>query len=491
LAWGLRAWRAALERWVWPDALDAVERARRAASELESTGKSVTDAERLELGLALGESYRAAGKLKESASALDAAVTLADRLGDEVARARALLQQGQTGIALGTYREACGSIGEALELSRASGDEPGRVRAVVQLGTAQVAMGDYELAARVLERERASLGSGARDETSGILGWAYLLQGRSADGIALLERALDERQRAGDIRGKALVLRRLHWADLSRGQYETAIQLARSTREEFRRIGDVVGEGKAEMGIGQARIAQGVLEEGVAILERTFERLRTCGDAHCEAEMLWLLGRGHAEAERQVRAMALLSDALEGARRVEDRDDEFRILTDLARLKVDAGDPRAGLEDADRAVAIAKGLRSRDGLGAALAERAQALLALDRPLVALEAAETAVALLEQTGSGERWRGYWALGLATGALERRGAGNGSSLEALLRCVALLDSARDQLPAADQTRRSAVARARQRPLRDCYDALVGAGRTSEAADLGTRWALHSRP
>src|SRR4029453_1354767 len=132
------------------------------------------------------------------------------------------------------------AIGESLELYRGMADEDGRVRALVQLGTAQVAMGDYDVAARVLEAERDSLGASAQDQTSGILGWAYLLQGRYADGIALLERALEERQRAGDIRGKALVLRRLHWANLSRGEYEAAIHLARSTREEFRRIGDFV-----------------------------------------------------------------------------------------------------------------------------------------------------------------------------------------------------------------------------------------------------------
>ena len=483
LAWGLRAWRAAVERWAWRDALDAVERARRAASDIERAGSSLTDGERLDLHLALGESYRAAGKLKESEFVLDAAVALASRIGDAATRACALLQQGQTGIALGTYREASAAIGEAVELYRSMSDEDGRVRALVQLGAAQVAMGDYDVAARLLEAERTSLGSRAQDQTSGILGWAYLLQGLYADGIALLGRALEERQQAGDIRGKALVLRRLHWANLSRGEYETSIRLAYATREEFRRIGDFVGEGKAEMGMGQARIAQGVLEEGVRILERTLGKLRSCGDAHCEAEMLWLLGRGHAEVGRHAQAEALLSEALHGARRVEDRDDEFRILSDLARLKVDAGDPAVALEYAERAVGIAHELRSRDGLGVALVERARSLLALARPLHAREELETAVTLLEQTGSGERWRGYWALGLALRA--------DGGLHALRRCEALLDSVREQLPAGDTVRRAAVTSARRRPVLDLQRALLRDGRMSEAADVAVRWALHSRP
>ena len=199
--------------------------------------------------------------------------------------------------------------------------------------------------------------------------------------------------------------------------------------------------------------------------------------------MLWLLGRGHAEAGRHARATALLSEALEGARRVEDRDDEFRILTDLARLKVDAGDPAAGLAQADRAVAIAEDLRSRDGLGIALVERARAMLALAEPIGALQTVEAAVALLEQTGSGERWRGYWTLGLA---LVDHGA-----LDALRRCEALLDAVREQLPAADTVRRAAVTRARQRPVRDLQAKLLRAGRSSEAAAVAARWGLHSRP
>ncbi len=65
-------------------------------------------------------------------------------------------------------------------------------------------------------------------------------------------------------------------------------------------------------------------------------------------------------------------------------------------------------------------------------------------------------LLEDTGSGERWRGYRALALA---LEAAGGDGGRSRAAHRRAAELLREIRDQLPPEDTRRREEMSRARQ--------------------------------
>lgn len=371
---GMRAWRAASGRSEWRKAVAVIER-------VEETSRRLTlsTAERMELLLSLGESWRVTGRIRESTAVLERAVSLAMAEGarDPRALGRALYLRGVNEIALSDYPAARASLTQALDLFLDGDHGPAVSRTLVDLAAVEAATGNYERAASLVEDLHASHPSSAIVALAdGIIGWSLALRGEYEEGAALLSRALEYHDRAGEIRERALLLRRLHWTYLSRGEYDTAIQLATRSRVDSETAGDVTGEAKANMGIGQAHLAQGRHAEAVSYLTRAIEQLRTIGDAHCEAECLWLLGRARCETGALDESAALLDRALTMIRRIGDRDDEFRILTDLARLKIARGDFDAASDHAAAARDIARSLNNRQGVEQAETEliRAEAML---------------------------------------------------------------------------------------------------------------------
>ena len=500
LLWFLRASRAAATRGQWREAGEAIERARAVADEAARAGVEVDPGALPALRLAEGEVLLAAGRLRESVTALGDAARLA-RTGTPAAdgaaggegrslEALALLRLARARASLGEYAEARASAEAAHGRFRALGDEAAAAAALVQLGEVDSALGEYARAVPPLERALATLDTPAGDPrlvagAAAALGWALALTGEAERALSFLERAHELYAAAGDRRQDAHVLRRTQWVHLCRGRYEFAVQLAGAAREAFQSVGDAFGEAKAELAIGQARVAQGLYEEGCAYLRRTRDATRTLGDAHCEAEALWLLARAEVEIGRHAEGAVLLEGALDVVRGVGDRDDEFRVLIDLAAARSGGGDHAGALRTADEAMAIARALGSADGEGAASAVRTWALLGLDRSGDAVESGRRAVALLEETRSGERWRGHWALGAALAATAEVDA----ACDTLRRAVALLAAMRDELPAGDMVRRAGVTRARAEPARELARVLRSLGRDADAGDVARQWELDS--
>ncbi|MBV9927790.1 MAG: AAA family ATPase [Acidobacteria bacterium] len=479
--WAMRAWAAAAARWHWVEAVKCAERARRAAEQLEFHAEAIyaagdtssnffrpfareDDAAPLPLSaelsmlLALCESLHAVGRNRELEPVIPEALALARSLNDETAEAAVHFQDGLVHSALSQYREALSAIERSLEIYRRLGDKTRARLAVVHLGRIRASMGDYEHAGELIQAvlDEEGVDEETAADAAGMLGWTRVLQGRYDEGVGLLQKCLEYHARCGNVRLRAQVLRRLHWADLSRGQYESAVALAKRAQKDFQAIGNLFGEAKIYMGLGQARIAQGLYEEGIAYLRRTLESLNRNGDAHCEAETLWLLGRAHCEAGRLSEAEAMLARALEMIRHIGDRDDEFRILVDQARVAVERGEFKLALSKSIEAAKIAAELNCRDGLGFALVEQSRAELGLADVRCAVSSAEVAVRLLEETGSGERWRGYRALALA---LEAEGGESEASQSARRRTAELLEEIREQLPPTDTRRREEMSRTRR--------------------------------
>lgn len=482
--WSMRAWAAAAARWHWVEAVKCAERARRAAERLDfrrdadyaegdttanffrppagsDDGPSALPLhEKLSMLLALCESLHAVGRNRELEPVIPEALALARALGDEASEAAVHFQDGLIHSALSQYREAQAAVERALEIYRRLGDRLAVARArlaVVQLGRVRASMGDYEQAGELIQAvlDEEGVDEETAADAAGMLGWARALQGRYDEGVELMRKCLDYHSRCGNVRLRAQVLRRLHWADLSRGQYESAVALALRAQKDFQAIGNLFGEAKTYMGVGQARIAQGLFDEGIGYLRRTLESLKSNGDAHCEAETLWLLGRAHCEAGRLSEADAMLARALEMIRHIGDRDDEFRILVDQARVHVEREEFDLALSKAAEAAKIAAELNCRDGLGFALVEQSHAERGVGDARRAVSSAEVAVRLLDETGSGERWRGYLALALA---LEAAGDSEASHA-ARRRAAQLLEEMREQLPPADTRRREEMARTRR--------------------------------
>jgi DNA-binding winged helix-turn-helix (wHTH) protein/tetratricopeptide (TPR) repeat protein len=384
---GLRAWRAASSRSEWRKAVTLIERAEETSRDL-----TLTAGESLELLLALGETWRASGRLRESATVLERAVAIAveDRQSclseqEESGQAglpvlhlgRALLLRGLTEFALSDYTAARASLAQALDHFLERDNAPAVSRTLVHLAAVEAAIGHYERAASLVEELHANQPTAELAALAdGIIGWSRALRGEYAEGAELLARALEYHDRAGAIRERAQLLRRLHWTHLSRGEYEKAIELATRARADSMTVGDVDGEAKANMGIGQAHLGQRQHTEAVSFLTRAIGQLKSIGDAHCEAECLWLLGRARCETGALDESTKLLDRALMMIRQIGDRDDEFRVLTDIARLKIARGDHDAARECALEARAIASSLKNRQGVGEAEAELARCEVAV-------------------------------------------------------------------------------------------------------------------
>jgi DNA-binding winged helix-turn-helix (wHTH) protein/tetratricopeptide (TPR) repeat protein len=489
--WSLRAWQAASSRQSWSEAMSNIERARLAADELQRLGDApLAQAERLSLLFAWGETCYATGRLQEAERAYSEAVALANTAHDRSALAVALLQHGQTQMGLAQYREARLLTEQALELYRQLNDAEGVALAMLQLGGIEVQLGHYEAAAQFAQDalEGVALNSQIAAVAFGLLGWARALQGHYAEGVPLLERAVDYMGNIGDVQRRALLLRRRHWAELARGRYESAIELAARARDDFRSVGDARGEAQMDLGIGQARLAQGLYDEALELLKRAQESLHRVGDTHLEAEAQWLLGRAHSEMGQYQTAEKLLTGALATIREsVGDRDDEFRMLTELARLRLATGASDTALALANEAVAIADELHNLDGLGLALIEQAWAQWTLKDSALALSTLRRGLSLLEETGAGERWRAYQALSLWLEQSPEEQSQR-EALAALRTCVTLLAEFRDQLPAEEPVRRASFLRSRSFWAQKLCTQLRQQGLAAEAETLAREWRLN---
>ncbi len=488
--WSMRAWQAASSRQSWSEALSNIERARRAADEVQRGATAPLDpSERLRVLFAWGETCYAIGNLQEAERAYSEAVALANAVHDRSGLAVALLQRGQTQMGLSQYREATLVTEQSLELYRQLNDAEGAALALLQLGGVQVRLGQYEAAADFAQQALAdvALNSQIAAVAFGLLGWARALQGHYAEGVPLLERAVDYMGSIGDVQRRALLLRRRHWADLARGRYEGAIELALRARDDFRGVGDARGEAQMDLGIGQARLAQGLYDEAVELLKHAQESLRRVGDTHLEAEAQWLLGRAYCELGQYSPAEAHLTGALLTIREsIGDRADEFRMLTDLARLRLALGEAEFALALATEAVGSADELHNGDGLGLALIEQARAQFALGDVAEALNGLRRGLSLLEESGAGECWRGYQALALVLEQAPDEKSQR-EAVEALRSCVRLLNEMREQIAKADAGRGAVFRRTRGLWAEKLAAKLRQQGVSAEAETLARAWEL----
>ncbi|MEJ3741928.1 BTAD domain-containing putative transcriptional regulator [Actinomycetes bacterium KLBMP 9797] len=315
---------------------------------------------------------------------------------------------------------------------------------------------------RWFDAERATLLSAVRQasdlgldevafDLAGCLEKYFDLRGMYADWEATNTRVLQACQRAGNLRGEAVMLRGLTdvrtwarqqetaeamaeshanadrlltmftqlgdprgiadaeviraWAHAAQGQHAEAMASATRALRTAEDAGHLGGQARAHVALAVAAREQSRLDLGVVHLTQALAAARSLGNARYEATVLQFLGIGKLEMGDPVASERHLHDSLAISRRF--RDDYTEALTrlTLARLYLHLGDVRARHE-AEAALTIARRHHMGHHLAEALAVLGEIELADGRPARAATLLVESVAIWRTRG----WLSYQAAAL---------------------------------------------------------------------------------
>jgi tetratricopeptide (TPR) repeat protein len=217
---------------------------------------------------------------------------------------------------LGAFAEGRRHGEEALRLATLAGRGDAPIAAHGCLGHLYLAQGDLEHAIQVLEQGLALCrASGNRLLLRMIvagLGSAYALQGRLAEGHALLEEAISESISTGALRGLANWVAWLSEVCRLAGRGEEAWQHARQALDLARQLKERGDEARAlhQLGVVQAHAdppdaaqAEAHYQQALALAEELGMRPLV---AHCHLGLGWLFGQtGRREAARAALSTAI------------------------------------------------------------------------------------------------------------------------------------------------------------------------------------------
>jgi tetratricopeptide (TPR) repeat protein len=263
--------------------------------------------------LVIGDLGRAAELLRRNVEAVDGESSTPST--DVQIRSRARL--AQTLGTLGDFAEGRCHGEEALRLATLAGREQTPIVAHGCLGQLYRAQGDLEPAIRVLEQALALCrASGERNNLRWIaagLGSAYALQGRLAEGHALLEEGISEDIHTGSLSGHAARLAQLSEVCRLAGRGEEAWQHARQGLDLARQLKERGNEALAlyQLGVVQAHTdppadaqAEAHYQQALALADELGMRPL---QAHCHRG----LGMLYATTGQWEQARTALSTAIE------------------------------------------------------------------------------------------------------------------------------------------------------------------------------------
>ncbi|WP_181444970.1 tetratricopeptide repeat protein [Micromonospora endophytica] len=220
-------------------------------------------------------------------------------------------------------------------------------------------------------REAARLlGDGAAEATALTnLAVGHWQQGRFADAIEQLERALPLFRRAEDIRGEARVLGNLGVVHSTSRQYEMSATYHRQALERFVQIEDRVGEANTLTNLSEVSLRLDRPEAAIAQLQRALTVFRELGHGGGEATALNNLGDAYVLLGRYADAVGHYDQALTLFREVGERYGETCVLNGLGEALSGLGHRDAAIARHTEALALATAIgrleqqaRARTGL---------------------------------------------------------------------------------------------------------------------------------
>jgi tetratricopeptide (TPR) repeat protein len=293
----------------------AIAAGRQALALTAALGKSALQ---VRASLNLGQAYRTIGDFGRAAELLRRNVEAADREPgtsgtDMRIRSRAWL--AVTLGALGAFAEGRRHGEEALRLATLAGRGDTPIAAHAFLGLLYLAKGDLEHAIQVLEPGltlcRASDNRLWLPGLAGGLGYAYALQGRLAEGRALLEEAISESVRTGA--RNAYWVTRLSEVFRLAGRGDEAWQHARQALDLARQQKARGEEALAlyQLGTVQAHAAPPDVAQAEALYQQALTMANELGMRPLQANCHRGLGTLYAKIGQREQARAALSTAIE------------------------------------------------------------------------------------------------------------------------------------------------------------------------------------
>lgn len=296
-------------------------------------------------------------------------------VGDDAARARALLDLSGLCAHVGNYDEGHSAAREALGLARSLKDTELESESIHGLSIPLWRTGQLALAQTLQERAlflRKQSGKVLQIARSyNLLGITHLHLGNNRDSVECFQQALIGFADSGDDRGRYRTLNNIAelWQKL--GNNELAERHYREALDVSNVMGNRGDRATLQMNLASVLTACGKADEALILYEMAIPTLRGVGDVQGEGTALNGTGRAYRATGRSEQALPYHEAALAVMRRLQAAAEEVGVLYDLGQVEQDTG----RLEQAAAHLEESRALSRRIG---ARAEEERAALALAR-----------------------------------------------------------------------------------------------------------------
>ena len=264
----------------------------------------------------------------------------------------------------GHHLDALTVHGRAVQAAERSGDQVGCAGALVNLSTAEVLLGRHEAALAHLEQARrifsAAGDTAGQARTLNNLGIAETRLGRYQDAARHLAACLDLHRRAADRAGLARALTNLGNLESRMGRDDEAIEHYADALRLYRATGDRAGEAGLLANLGEAEIKQRSFDQAEQHLTQALELYRELRDTASGAAVLDIFGVLHTNRGHADRAAGYHGEALTLFRRLGNRHGEACAHNGLGEAAQAAGRPTDAISEHRTALGIATGAEVAD-----------------------------------------------------------------------------------------------------------------------------------
>lgn len=270
-------------------------------------------AEALDLHLRRSDAAAAGWDLGVAAADAEAALALAEALGDRTAAAHAVVARGTAEQRRGHTDEAIATLSAAADRFRVLADRAGLGEALRQQGMVEIFAGRYEDAERsagaALDAFTEAGDRAGQAWASQNLAWTAFVTGRPADAESHLQTAVDIFSDLVDTQGLAWSLGLLAWVRFQQGRVAEAQTLGEQVLDEARARSDRWATAMMLLLVASIRLWSGRTEEAVALAEQSLRTFTQLGDRYGSVVGTSVLARSLVMSGRVEEGFALLARA--------------------------------------------------------------------------------------------------------------------------------------------------------------------------------------